>query len=81
MASGLTEDEIREIFVQRGTVDRFKLMIDHETGLLTGSALIEMADDRQAEEAITALDGANLKGNVIKVSQARHQLHRGASAK
>lgn len=77
----VTEEEIRAIFIPHGPVERFKMMIDRETGLLSGSAFLEMTNDREAETAILALDGVNFKGKVLKVRQARPQLHRGASAK
>jgi RNA recognition motif-containing protein len=37
-----------------------------------------MADDAEAEKAIVALDGSEFKGNVLQVSPARPQVHRGA---
>ena len=81
LSPGVTEDEVRSIFVGHGTVERFKMMTDRWTGLLRGFAFLEMADDAEAEKAIVALDGSELKGKVLKVSPARPQLHRGARPK
>jgi len=78
LSPGVTEDEIRSIFVSHGTVERFKMMTDRWTGLVRGFAFVEMADDAQAEKAIVALDGSEWKGKVLKVSPARPQLHRNA---
>ena len=80
LGPGVTEAEIRSMFVNHGTVERFKMMTDRWTGLVRGFAFIEMADDAAAEKAIVALDGSELKGKVLKVSQARPQLHRGVHA-
>ena len=76
--TGVTEDEVRSIFVSHGTVERFKMMTDRWTGLVRGFAFVEMADDAQAEKAIVALDGSELKGQVLQVSPARPQVHRSA---
>ena len=78
LSPGVTEDEIRSIFVSHGTVERFKMMTDRWTGLVRGFAFVEMADDAQAEKAIVALDGSEFQGKVLQVSPARPQVHRGA---
>jgi RNA recognition motif-containing protein len=80
LSPGVTEDEIRSIFLGHGTVEHFKMMTDRWTGLLRGFAFVEMADDAEAEKAIVALDGSELKGKVLKVSPARPRLHRGTHA-
>ena len=81
LGPGVTEDEIRSIFLSHGTVERFKMMTDRWTGLIRGFAFVEMADDAEAEKAIVALDGSEFKGKLLKVSPARPQVHRGARPK
>ncbi len=71
-----TEQDIRSIFEKHGLVDRFRMMIDGETGHPRGFAFVEMTDDSAAEKAIAALNGAELKGRGINVSAARPQLYR-----
>ena len=78
LSPGVTEAEVRSIFVSHGTVERFKMMTDRWTGLRRGFAFVEMADDAEAEKAIVALDGKEFKGKVLQVSPARPQVHRGA---
>jgi len=77
LGPGVTEDEIRSIFVSHGTVARFKMMTDRWTGLRRGIAFVELGDDAEAEKAIVALDGSEFKGKVLTVSPARPQVHRG----
>jgi RNA recognition motif-containing protein len=72
----VTEHDIRPLFEKHGAVKRFKMMTDRWTGLSRGFGFIEMKTDATAEEAIVALNGTNLNGNVLKVDQARPQLHR-----
>ena len=72
----VTELDIRSIFEKHGTVRRSKMMTDRWTGLSRGFGFIEMKTDAQAEEAVVALNGTDLYGKVLKVNQARPQLHR-----
>jgi RNA recognition motif-containing protein len=71
-----TEQDIRSIFEKHGSVDRFRMMTDRETGHPRGFAFVEMTDDSAAEKAIAALHGSELKGRGINVSAARPQLYR-----
>jgi RNA recognition motif-containing protein len=71
-----TEQDIRPLFEKHGEVTRFKMMTDRGTGLSRGFGFIEMKADAEAEVAIVALNGADLNGHVLKVRQARPQLHR-----
>lgn len=71
-----TEKAIRGLFVQYGMIERIKIMTDRKTAQPTGVAFIEMKDDADAERAIAAMDGADVKGRILKVNAARPQLHR-----
>jgi len=75
-----TEQDVRCIFEKHGTVDRFRLMTDRQTGQPRGFAFVEMADDADAEKAIVALNGTELNGRLINVNPARPQLHRHSGA-
>jgi RNA recognition motif-containing protein len=71
-----TERDIRSIFEKHGTVERFRIMTDRETGQPRGFAFVEMTDDAAAKTAIAALNGAELNGRAIHVNAARPQLYR-----
>jgi RNA recognition motif-containing protein len=47
------------------------MAMDRETGRARGFAFIEMANDDEAKNAITALDGKAVGGRNIKVNEAR----------
>jgi RNA recognition motif-containing protein len=64
-----TEDELREVFGQHGTVTSVSLVNDRETGRPRGFAFVEMSDG--AEKAIAALDGKEVGGRTLKVNEAR----------
>ena len=72
----VTGQDIRSLFAKHGVVRRFKMMTDRHTGLSRGFGFIQMKTDAEAGMAIVALNGADLNGNSLKVSQARPQIHR-----
>jgi RNA recognition motif-containing protein len=72
----VTEQDIRSLFETHGAVQRSKMMTDRWTGLSRGFGFIQMKTDAEAEKAIVVLNGTDLNGKVLKVNQARPQLHR-----
>ena len=65
-----TENEIRDLFAQQGTVESVKLITDRETGRARGFGFVEM-DDEGAAAAIQSLNGADLGGRRLVVNEAR----------
>ena len=65
-----TEDEIRELFAQHGTVQSVAVINDRETGQPRGFGFVEM-DDEAARAAIEALDGQSFGGRNLRVNEAR----------
>ena len=74
--SGMTPEAIRSLFEPLGTVRKFKLMTDRNTGLSRGFAFVEMMEV-EAGHAIAALDGRMIDGQTIEVREGRPKLHRG----
>ena len=66
-----TEDDLREIFGQFGTVDRASILMDRETGRSRGFGFVEMPNDNEAEAAIAALNGSTHLGRTLNVNEAR----------
>lgn len=66
-----TEDDLREVFAEYGTVSRVSLPTDRETGRKRGFAFVEMAEDAQEDAAIADLDGAEWLGREIRVNKAK----------
>ena len=64
-----TEDDIRALFAQYGTVQAVNLITDRETGQPRGFAFVEMNEG--ANEAIAALDQKDYGGRNLKVNIAR----------
>ena len=65
-----TEDEIRELFGQHGTVHSVSIITDRETGRPRGFGFVEM-DAADADKAIPALDGVELGGRNLRVNDAQ----------
>jgi len=74
---GATEESIRELFEQFGTVDRVSLVRDRDTGQPRGFAFVEMTDSDQAERAIAGLNGGMVNGRALNVNEARPKPERG----
>jgi cold-inducible RNA-binding protein len=74
--SGTTPQVIRSLFRPLGTVHRFKLMTDRDTGQSRGFAFVEMAEV-EAGPAIAALDGKIVEGQTIEVREGRPRLRPG----
>ena len=69
-----TEEDLREAFAQDGrTVARVNIITDRETGRPRGFAFVEMGSEDDASAAISALDGQELLGRPLRVSEARER--------
>ena len=66
----LEEADLKELFEAYGEVSTVKIIIDRESGRSKGFGFVEMSDDEAAQTAITALNGSEVKGRSIAVSQA-----------
>ncbi len=66
-----TEDELRTMFAQAGTVASVALIKDRDTGQSKGFAFVEMSTQVEAEKAISMLNGKLMGQRELKVSLAR----------
>jgi cold-inducible RNA-binding protein len=66
-----TESTIRSLFEPYGNVERVNVVTDRDTGRSRGFAFVEMTDSAQADQAIAALNGANLEGRALNINEAR----------
>ncbi|GAA3982162.1 RNA recognition motif domain-containing protein [Mucilaginibacter dorajii] len=66
----LEEADLKELFEAYGEVSTVKIIIDRESGRSKGFGFVEMPDDEAAQTAITGLNGSDVKGRSIAVSQA-----------
>lgn len=69
-----SDDEIRGMFGEFGTVESVNLITDRETGRPRGFGFVEMADG--ADEAIQALNQKDMDGRALNVNEARPRTDR-----
>ena len=66
-----TEDELRTMFSEAGTVSSVALIKDRDTGQSKGFAFVEMSNQVEAEKAISMFNGRSMGQRELKVSLAR----------
>lgn len=65
------EDELRELFGAYGAVDSVAVITDRDTGRSKGFGFVEFGNDTEAQAAISGLNGKDVGGRALTVSQAR----------
>lgn len=66
-----TEEQLRTLFGEAGTVASVALITDRATGQPRGFGFVEMETDEGARDAIARLNNREINGRNITVSEAR----------
>jgi len=66
-----TQQDLEAAFGQFGAVERVNIVTDRDTGQPRGFAFVEMTERRDAETAISQLNGTELNGRAMNVNEAR----------
>jgi cold-inducible RNA-binding protein len=66
-----TEDSIKELFSEAGTVTSATIIVDRDTNRSKGFGFIEMSSAEEATAAIESFNGKDLDGRDLKVSLAK----------
>lgn len=77
MSYDTTEENIRELFAQAGSVTSVALIKDRSTGMSKGFAFVEMDSQASAQKAISIFNGYSLNDRQLAVSFARPREERG----
>ena len=72
-----TENDLRELFAQHGTVTDASLIMDRETNRPRGFGFVTMSSNDEGNAAINALHGQNHDGRDLTVNEARPMESRG----
>jgi RNA recognition motif-containing protein len=67
----ISEPELQQTFEAYGEVSSCKIVKDKMTNRSKGFAFVEMPNDDEANAAISALNGTDVKGRNISVNEAR----------
>ena len=70
LSYSLKAPELEEVFKTVGEVVNVKVVMDQETGRSKGFAFVEMATDDQGTQAIETLNGKDIGGRALKVTEA-----------
>ena len=68
-----TSEGLRDTFAAVGTVESASIVTDRDTGRSRGFGFVEMASDEDARRAVGELDGRELRGRALRVSEARER--------
>jgi cold-inducible RNA-binding protein len=71
-----SENAVRALFEEYGTVDRVSIVTDRDTGQQRGFAFVEMSNDQEGDRAIESLSGRDLNGRALTVNEARPKADR-----
>ncbi|MBN2573495.1 MAG: RNA-binding protein [Deltaproteobacteria bacterium] len=78
LSYNVTEPELKDVFSENGrNVKEVKVVLDRDTGRPRGFAFVEMTTDAEAASAIETLNGREIQGRPINVSEARERTPRG----
>jgi RNA recognition motif-containing protein len=73
LAYATTDDSLKAAVQGFGTVTSAKVIMDRETGRSRGFGFVEMSTDEEADAVVAGLDGKEVDGRMVRVSEARPQ--------
>lgn len=73
----ISEIELKELFAPFGEVESVKIITDQYTGKGKGFGFIEMSTRSEGEQAISELNGREVKNRKLTVNEARPKTARG----
>ena len=68
-----TSEDLEAFFSEVGTCESVSVITDRETGRSRGFGFVEMSQISEAEQAIAELNGRELQGRPLTVSEARER--------
>jgi translation initiation factor 3 subunit G len=71
LSEDCTEQEIRDLFEQCGSLGRVFIARDHDTGRGKGFAFVTYRDQESADIAIKELDGTGMNYLILSVERSR----------
>ena len=76
VAWATTSDSLKKHFEQVGAVEEANILTDKMTGRSRGFGFVTMVNDADADAAVQKLNGSELDGRKIVVSEARPKTER-----
>lgn len=72
----VNDSSLATLFGEAGTVESAKVITDRDTGRSKGFGFVEMATDQEAADGISKLNGHEIDGRSLTVSEAKPQAPR-----
>jgi len=76
----VSNSSLQQLFSAHGNVQSAQVIMDRDTGRSKGFGFVEMDSDREAQEAMVALDGKDHDGRALKVNEAKPRESRNGSS-
>ena len=70
LSASVGEEQLKELFAQKGSVDTVTVMREVDTGKSRGFAFVNMATEEDALKAIAELNAFALEGRNLTVNEA-----------
>jgi RNA recognition motif-containing protein len=67
----VSEEELKQLFVQYGEVESARIILDRETGQPKGYGFVKFMSEESAQEAIRKMNGFEIHNKRLKVTTAR----------
>ena len=67
----VTNADLNTMFAPHGTVNSAEIIQDRDTGRSKGFGFVQMGTDKEAEAAISALNGQQQNGRALTVNEAK----------
>ena len=71
LSYSMTDDELRNLFAEFGTVNSAKVVMDRETNRSKGFGFVDMSTEEESKNAIQGLNGKEMDGRPLTVNEAR----------
>ena len=71
LANEVTDENLHDAFSEYGKVESAKVIKDKFSNLSRGFGFVEMPKNSEADAAIKGLNGEELKGKALQISEAR----------
>jgi cold-inducible RNA-binding protein len=68
-----TSADLEALFAELGTCESASVVTDRDSGRSRGFGFVEMASHDEAQKAIAALNGRDVQGRQLNVSEARER--------
>jgi cold-inducible RNA-binding protein len=77
LAWATNDESLKNFFSQVGAVESARVIFDRATGRSKGFGFVEFTNEEDANTAMKELDGKDLDGRPIRISEANAQEERG----